>query len=81
MKLVTKLVASSILALSAVAPALAAEENTLLERNTYLSTEYRPVTQQAHVKRTSAHRAVDAFAFAPANVAVRGIDLGIGSQS
>ena len=81
MKLATKLLAASILALSTVAPALAAEEDTLLERGTYLSTENRPVTQQVQANRLSAHRAVDAMAFAPANATAGGIDLGIGSQS
>jgi hypothetical protein len=81
MKLVTKIAAASILALSAVAPALAAEENTLLERNSYLSTENRPVTHQAQPNRLSAHRAVDALAFAPANDTASWINLGIGSQS
>lgn len=81
MKLVTKLAASSILALSIVAPALAAEEDTLLERGTYLSTENRPVTQQAQVNRLRAHRAVDAMASTPADTTASGIDLGIGSQS
>ena len=81
MKLVTKLVASSILALSAVAPALAAEENILLERNTYLSTEYRPVTPKVQANRLSAHRAVDAMALAHDNAIATGIVLGIGSQS
>ncbi len=69
MKTLTKLVAASILALS-VAPAFAAEENTLLERNTYV--QHNTV---------QAHRAVDAFAFAPAGVAANnGQDFGIGSQ-
>jgi hypothetical protein len=69
MKTLTKLAAASILALSAIAPALAAEENTLLERNTYVQ----------HI--VQAHRAVDAFAFAPAGVAANnGQDFGIASQ-
>lgn len=81
MNLVTKLAVSSLLALSAVAPAVAAEEDTLLERSAYLSTENRPVTQHVQASRVRAHRAVDAFALTPANAAAGEIDLGIGSQS
>jgi len=61
MKTLTKFAVASILALSVAAPALAAEENTLLERNTYVA--------QHNQYRAQTHRAVDAFAFAPAGVA------------
>ena len=74
MKTLTKFAVASILALSVAAPALAAEENTLLERNTY-------VAQQNQYHRAQAHRAVDAFAFAPAGaVATDGRDFSIESQ-
>jgi hypothetical protein len=67
MKIVAKLVIASLLALSVAAPAFAAEENALLERNTYHSNAsidamaYAP----AHVQH------------APKTVR----DFGIGSQS
>jgi predicted cobalt transporter CbtA len=68
MKIVSKILAASILALSVAAPAFAAEETTLLERNTY--TQTAPVDARAHAP-------------APApkaqNTTVR--DLGIASQS
>ena len=74
MKSLTKFAVASILALSVTAPALAAEENTLLERNTY-------VAQQNQYHRAQAHRAVDAFAFAPAGaVATDSRDFSIESQ-
>ena len=60
MKTLTKLAAASILTLSVIAPAFAAgEEDTLLERNVYTA------QVQHNVK---AHRAADAFAYAPASV-------------
>jgi hypothetical protein len=73
MKTLTKLAAASILALSAIAPALAAgEEDTLLERNTYAQN----VQHVAH-----AHRATEAFAYAPASTANYSTqDFGIESQ-
>jgi hypothetical protein len=73
MKTLTKLAAASILALSAIAPALAAEEDTLLERNSY------SVQQVQH--NVQAHRAADAFAYAPASIANYSTqDFGIESQ-
>jgi hypothetical protein len=69
MKIVTKLVAASVLALSVAAPAFAAEETTLLERNTYTAgmsvdaMAYAP----AHAKTTAK------------SVVIR--DFGISSQS
>jgi len=83
MKLVTKLVAASILALSAVAPAIAAEENTLLERNAYVFTlDARPIAQQQQNADVRTHRGIDALAFAPVGAAPREVrDFGIGSES
>jgi hypothetical protein len=78
MKTFTKFVAASILALSAIAPAFAGEEDTLLERNTYNAT-----TSVRHVRHNGvkAHHAVDAFAFAPAGIAGQnGQNFGIESQ-
>jgi hypothetical protein len=74
MKTLTKLAAASILALSAIAPALAAgEEDTLLERNTYAAHNV-----QHNVR---AHRAAEAFAYVPAAVATYSTqDFGIESQ-
>jgi len=68
MKIVTKLAVASLLALSFAAPAFAAEETTLLERNTY--TVSIPVNAMA-------------YAPTPAKVAAPVVterDLGIGSQ-
>jgi hypothetical protein len=82
MKALTKLAVASILALSAVAPALAAEEDTLLERNTYLYTaDARPIVRHAQHDRANTHRGVEAFASAPAKTTVYTRDFGIGSQS
>ena len=67
MKIVTKLVAASVLALSVAAPAFAAEETTLLERNTYHSNA--SVDAMAYAPAHAQH--------APQTVR----DLGIGSQS
>jgi hypothetical protein len=55
MKVITKVLAASVLALSVAAPAFAAEETTLLERNTYVATHadamaYAPAP--AHVRVT-----------------------------
>ena len=74
MKTLTKLAAASILALTAIAPALAAgEEDTLLERNTYA------VQNVQHVAR--AHRATEAFAYVPGSVTTYSTqDFGIESQ-
>ena len=74
MKTLTKFAAASILALSAIAPALAAgEEDTLLERNTYAAQ-----TVQHNVR---AHRATEAFAYEPAASANYSTqDFGIESQ-
>lgn len=69
MKIVTKLVAASVLALSVAAPAFAAEETTLLDRNTYVShaaidaLAYVPARTPAAAKTLAVH------------------NFGIGSQS
>ena len=74
MKILTKLAAASILALSAVAPAFAAgEEDTLLERNTYAAQNV-----QVNVR---AHRAAEAFAYVPSSLSTYSTqDFGIESQ-
>jgi hypothetical protein len=77
MKLTIKLATAALLAVSAVAPALAADPEALLlaERNTYVQVNGHAVTP-THAQ------AMSAFAQAPAthaNVTVR--DAGIGSQS
>lgn len=68
MKIVTKLVAASVLALSVAAPAFAAEESTLLERNTYRSA-------------TALDAMAYAPAHVPAAKTGAVRDFGIGSQS
>ncbi len=69
---------ASILALSAIAPAFAGEEDMLLERSTYNATTS---VQHARHNRVKAHHAVDAFAFAPAGIAGQnGQDFGIESR-
>ena len=73
MKLITKLALVSVLALSA-APALAAsqvantdpEAQTLLERNAYLFTPDAREIARGSAQQVRTHRAVDAFAAAPA---------------
>jgi hypothetical protein len=74
MKILTKLAAASILALSVIAPAFAGgEEDTLLERNTYAAQNVQHGVQT--------HRATEAFAYAPASVANYSTqDFGIESQ-
>lgn len=74
MKTLAKLAAASILALAVVAPAFAAEENTLLERNSYSA-------HQVQQNSAKSHRAAEAFAFAPAGVTTYGgVDFSIESQ-
>jgi len=78
MKTLTKLAAASLLALSAITPALAAEENTLIERSAY-GTNVN--AQYVRHNGAQAHRAIDAFAFAPADAAAYSTqDFGIESQ-
>lgn len=80
MKITTKLVCASFLALSAIAPAFAAEEDTLLEREAYMSNTGTPY-QHVAPKRVQTLRALDARAYAPAGASVGdAVDFGIGSQ-
>jgi hypothetical protein len=81
-KIVSKIIFASTLALSAVAPAFAYEgdEDTVLNRNTHIAIT-RPLAQHVVGKRVSAHRAIDARAYAPADASVGEVrDFGIGSQ-
>jgi hypothetical protein len=79
MKTLIKFAAVSILTMSAIAPALAAEENTLLDRNVYTN----PVNAQQQVRHNGVqvHRAIDAFARASGSVSYDTRDFGVGSQS
>jgi hypothetical protein len=75
-----KILFASILALSAATSAYAAEEDTLIERETSMSTA---ALSQQHVaaNHVRAHRATEARAYAPAGVpADEAVDFGIGSQ-
>jgi hypothetical protein len=76
MKTLTKLAAASILALSVIAPAFAGgEEDTLLERNTYIAQNVQ--------QNVRTHRAAEAFAYVPASAANSTYstqDFGIESQ-
>ena len=75
-----KILFASILTLSAVTSAYAGEENTLVERESYMSAN-ASVERHVAVKRDRAHRAVEARAYAPAGVwADEAVDFGIGSQ-
>ena len=76
----TRILFASALALSAVTSAYAAEEDALVERETYMSAN-ASVEQHVAVKRAHTHRATEARAYAPAGVAVdEAVDFGIGSQ-
>ncbi len=76
----TKILFASVLALSAVTSAYAAEEDALVERGTYMSAN-ASVAQHVVVKRDRAHRAIEARAYAPAGAwADEAVDFGIGSQ-
>jgi hypothetical protein len=76
----TKILFASVLALSAVASAYAAEEDALVERGTYMSVN-ASAEQHVAAKRDRAHRATDARAYSPAGVwADEAVDFGIGSQ-
>ena len=70
----------AVLALSTVGPAFAAEEDTLLEREAYMSTT-SPLEQHVASKRVHAHHAIEARAYAPtAAPAGEDTDFGIDSQ-
>lgn len=80
MNIGNKILFASILALSAVSSAYAAEEDALIERETYTSIA-APYAQHVAVNRVRAHRATEARAYAPAGVQVEeAVDFGIGSQ-
>ena len=80
MNIGNKILFASILALSAVTSAYAAEEDLLVERGTYMSAN-ASVEQHVVIKRDRAHRATEARAYAPAGVWTdEAFDFGIGSQ-
>jgi len=75
-----RIIFASIFALSTISPAFAAEEDTLLERETSMST-VSAVEQHVVSKHVRAHRATEARAYAPAGTpADEAIDFSIGSQ-
>ena len=74
MKAIVKFAAASFLALSAIAPALAAEEDTLLERSGGIVT-----FQASHHANMRSHRGVDAYASVGA-VRANPYDFGIKDQ-
>jgi hypothetical protein len=79
-KIGNKILFASILALSSVTSAYAAEEDALVERGSYMSAN-ASVGQPSAGKRVRAHRATEARAYVPAGVSVdEGVDFGIGSQ-
>jgi hypothetical protein len=79
-KIASRIVLTSILALSAAVPTFAAEEDTLLERAGSASTT-RPLGQHVAVKHVQTRRATEARAYDPASEpAGESIDFGIGSQ-
>lgn len=80
MKTVTRIIIASVLALSAAGPALAAEEDTLLEREAYTS-NVGSLDHYVAVKRVQERHAAEARAYAPAGASVGEFnDFGIGSQ-
>ena len=80
MKIGSKIIFVSALALAAVGSAYAAEEDTLVERETYMSAN-APFEQHVAVKHVRAQHAVDTRAYALAGASVgEAIDFGIGSQ-
>lgn len=80
MKIGNKILFASILALSAVTSAYAAEEDALVERETYMSAN-ASAAQHVAANRVRAHRATEARAYAPTGVwADEAVDFGIGSQ-
>jgi hypothetical protein len=79
-KIGNKILFASILALSAVTSAYAAEEDALMERETYMSAN-ASAAQHVAANHVRAHRATEARAYAPAGVWVEeAFDFGIGSQ-
>jgi len=79
-KIASRIILTSILALSAAVPASAAEEDTLLERAGSVSTTH-PLGQHLAVKHAQTRHAAEARAYDPASApADEVIDFGIGSQ-
>lgn len=80
MRISARIIFASVLALSTVGPAFAAEEDTLLEREASMSTT-GPLEQHVASKRVHAHHATEARAYAPAGAPTgEAVDFGIGSQ-
>lgn len=81
MRIPARIIFASVLALSTVGPAFAAEEDTLLERGASMSTT-GSLEQHVASKRVRAHHAAtEARAYAPAGApAGETVDFGIGSQ-
>ena len=80
MNIGTKILFASVLALSAVTSAYAAEEDALIERETHMSTA-APYAQRVAINHVRAHLATEARAYVPASVwADEAVDFGIGSQ-
>ena len=80
MKIGTKIIFVSALALAAVSSAYAAEEDTLIERETYMSAN-APSERHVAVKRVRAQHTIDTRAYASAGASVgEAVDFGIGSQ-
>ena len=74
-----KILFASILAMSAVTSAYAAEEDALVERETYTATSVVP--QHIAGNHVRAHRATEARAYAPIGAPTdEAVDFGIGSQ-
>jgi len=79
-KLFAKILVASVFALSAVVPAIAAEEDTLMERGNVMSAGNAHAEQVA-AKHAHKRHPADSRAYAPASMpADEGIDLSIGSQ-
>jgi hypothetical protein len=77
-RVIAKFVIASVFALSAIGPAFAAEEDTLLEREGSAGNAF---AQQVVVKHARTHRVVDARAYAPASAPADDVtDFSIGSQ-
>jgi hypothetical protein len=74
-----KILFASILALSAVTSAYAAEEDALIERETHMAAN-ASAPQHIAVNRVRAHRGTEARAYVPAVSFDEAVDFGIGSQ-
>ena len=91
MTIVSRIVLACVLALPAFGSALAAEEDTLIERSMQASGQVpgqvlnyvqgmRPAAQSSAADRVRAHRAGDAQAYAPFGAGYETNDFGAGSQ-